>query len=289
MGVTCNSEQTIICCAENILKDKQQFNSSNDQPIQSRFSFIPDFFHAPTSLVKPKSNINFFNHQKQNIPNLVGNVLNHNVNTMQFVEDRPYQNFEQDAVTKPNKQKHTSTRPTNEYKYYTNNNNQNLNTGNVINSDQTTRKFQSYEINISNQNTNSYYSNYQTSQNNVPYYHITQRPSENQNNMNPSNHEKYQSNQNNNFNRNPNYYTSTQDSNYNSRNHEYNSQQRPFAQISSNNKRNQYNNYHSTGTNILFPGDKFNTKFTMTTTTSYGPNENEKRISEISKMKIRRV
>jgi len=276
----CNSEQTIICCAKNILKDKQQFNSSDDQPIQSRFSFIPDFFHAPISSLKPISNINFFNHQKQHIPNIVGNVKHHSLNTMQFVEDRPHQNFEQDVVIKPNnKQKYTSTRPPNEYDYYSdNNNNQNINTGNIFNSDQTTRK---------SQNTNNYYSNYQSSPNNVPY-HITQKPSQNQNNMNRPNYEKNKSNQNYNFG-NSNYYTTTQNSqnnNYNSRNHEYNSHQ--FTQTSSNNNK-ENNNYRPTSSNILFPSDKFNIKFT-TTTASYGyqnrPNENEKRISEISKMKI---
>jgi len=218
---------------------------------------------------------------------------------MQFVEDRPYQNFEQDVVAKPNKQKYTSTRPTNDYEYgNNNNNNQNLNTGNIFNSDQTTRKPQSYNnypnYEISRpQNTNNYYSNYQSTQNNVPYLN-TQRPSLYQNNINRPNHEKYQSNQNNNFNGNPNYYTKGPNSqnNYDSINYDYNSQQ-PFTQTISNsnkeNKRNQSNNYRPTSSNILFPDNTFNTKFT-TTTKSYGyenrPNKNEKRISEISKMKM---
>lgn len=296
LGVICNSEKTIICCAKNNFKEKQYINLNDDQKdqsIQSRSGFIPDFFHASISPQNPISNINFFNH-KQNIPNFVGNILHHSLNGLQFVEDRPFQNIEQVIVTKTNKQKYTSTRPTNEYDFLSSNNNQNLNNENIFNYDQTTRKTQNYynypnyEINRPNQNankynpnTNNYNPNYQSTPN-IPHY-ITQRPSQNQNN---------------NFNKNPNYYTSTHNAynnNFNSGNHEYNSQS-PFSQINSNsyeeNIRPNQNKNRPSSSSILFPDrvtdDISHTKFTTSTTKSYvyqnRPNENAKRMSEISKI-----
>lgn len=82
--------------------------------------------------------------------------------------------------------------------------------------------------------------------------------------------------------------------NFNSGNHEYNSQL-PFSQISSSNYeenvRPNQNKNRPSSSSILFPDrvtdDISHTKFTSTTK-SYGyqnrPNENAKRISEISKL-----
>lgn len=295
LGAVCNSEQTIICCAKNIFKEKEYINikndQKNDQSMQSRFGFIPDFFHAPKSTQSPISSINFFN-QKQKIPNYVGNILHHSLNTLQFVEDRPYQNVEQSVVTKTNKQKHTSTGSSNQYDFPSRNNNQNVNNENIFNSDQTTRKTQNYynynpnyEISRPNQNINNNYPNYQSTPNkNIPHY-STQRPNQNLNNFNRKSS-----------------YTSTQSSdnnNYNSGKREYNSQF-PFSQTSSNNgyeenMRPNENNNRPSSSSILFPDRvtdyNSHTKFTTSTTKSYEyqnrPNANAKRISEISNTKLK--
>lgn len=266
---------------------------------------------------------------------------------MQFVEDRPYQNFEQDVVNKPTKKTIISSiRPTNENIYHNSNNynNQNSNIENIFDSDQITRQPQSnhnypyYETQRPHQiKDHNYNNNYvassvtqgsnqnQNVNNNQPYYGIitanhnynnnypstvSQRPNQNQNNnkyssselqrpnrhqhenTNQPNHETYQQNQNNNFNTNSNYNNPNHQkpqNNYNLENYEHNSQL-PDSQINSNS----FTNRPSTSSSVLFPDDlnedKYHTQLTTTTRKYYNhqniPNENTKRISELSKIKI---
>lgn len=207
---------------------------------------------------------------------------------MHFVENRPYQSFEQDvAVTRTNKRKITTTRPTSKYEFH-DINNHNSNIEDAFKNDQTTRQYQNYN--------NNKYPNYETQMPNQNHNSnkyqsfVSQRPNYNQHdNIN----QPYQPNQNKYFNRNPNYFTSTQKL---YENYDHNSQH-PNSQINFNsyeeNKRPyENNNYRPTSSSIMFPddssNDKFSTKFT-TTNTYYEyqnrPNENARRISEISKIK----
>lgn len=207
---------------------------------------------------------------------------------MHFVEDRPYQSFEQDVgVTKTNKRKITTTRPTNKYEFH-NNNNHNSDIENIFKNDQTTTQYQ-------NHHSNNKYPNYETQMPNQNHNSnkyqsfVSQRPNYNQHDYI---NQPYQPNQNKYFNRNPNYYTSTP------KLHEDYNSQFPNSQINFNsyeeNKRPyENNNYRPTSSSIMFPGDSTNdkssTRFT-TTTNKYSeyqnrPNENSRRISEISKIK----
>lgn len=274
----------------------QNFSSSNNQKedltIQSRFGFIPDFFDAPTLPQNPISSNNFFTHQKQKIPNFESNVFQKNINTMKFVDDRPYQNFERDtAVTKTNKKIILSTRHTNKYGLYGhNNNNQNSNTEDIFENDQTTRQFQNPHINNNYPNHETQISNQNHNKNNYQSF-VSLRPNYDQHdNIN----QPYQSNQNKPSNRNSNYFTSTQKL---QENYDYNSQL-PNSQFNFNNNEEnkkpiENNNYRPTSSSIMFPNDstndKLSTKFTTTTNKYYGyqnrPIENTKRISEISKIK----
>lgn len=289
-----------------------------DQLIQSRFSFIPDFFHASLIPKNPTSNINFFNHQNNKNPNTVGNVFHQSLNTMKFVEDRPYQNFEQDVTTKPNKKKNSLTRQTNSYELYSsNNNNQNSNIQNIFNSDETTKisqtnyHYSSHEtqkLNFNQNNNNHKQPNYETyPQNQNNYYYLsstTPKPNYNQNNNNKRpNYLTNPQNQNNNYNpssttirpnynlnninnKQPNYetYSQYQNNNYNP----------SSTTIRPNLNQNNNNNYRPTSSNIFFPDDSDDsttensyTKFTTTKKNDYEyqnkPYEYTKRISEISK------
>lgn len=220
LGAVCNSERNIICCSGNILRGKQHFNSSNDQnddqSVQSRFGFIPDFFHTPVSPQSPTPNL--LNHQNLQFSNFVGNALHQSLNTMQFVEDKPYQNIEEDVVTKPNKKKIISTRPTNEYGYQNGNNNEKPNMKNIFNDDQSTRVPQNYYTRPNyessrpqqNQNSNNNYPNYQSSNNYNPS-HINQEPNQSPTN-NHNNRPNYEVNQN--YNNNNNYPSSMSPSLY---------------------------------------------------------------------------
>jgi len=309
LGAICNSKQTIICCAKNILNNKNVASSNDqkeDRSIQLPLGFNPDFFHAPVLQPNPIANTNFFNYQKQNTPNFVGNVLHQSSNTMEFVEDRPYQNYEQGVVIKPNKNRPTPISPTNEYGFYSSNNKPNSNNENIMyGSDQTTNIPQNYynypnyyvtQRPVSqNQNNNfnqPYYETYPQIQNNNKYQSsVPQSPNYNQYN-NPPNQETYESNQNNN----PNYYTTTKKPKhiYSTGNNENNS---PLSnsQVNHNgyeeNKRPSQNTNHRTSSSILFPNDLTDTKFTTTTKKYHeyenSPNEDNKRISEKSKIKFR--
>ncbi|KAL4121868.1 hypothetical protein QTP88_014291 [Uroleucon formosanum] len=284
LGAICNSKRTIICCAKNVLRNKH-FVSSNDQKedrsIQPSLGFNPDFFHAPVLQPNPITNINFFNRQKQNTPNFVGNVLHQSSNTMEFVEDRPYQNYEQGVVIKPNKNRPTPISPTNEYGFYSSNNKPNSNNENIMygtglttNIPQNYYNYPNYETQrpvSQNQNNNKYQSS------------VTQRP-----NYNQPHQEIYESNPNNN----PNYYTTTKKPQriYSSENNENNSPL-PNRQINHStyeeNKKPSQNNYHKTSSSILFPDDLTDTKFTTTTKKYYeyetNPSENNKQCDEYSK------
>ncbi|XP_026807478.1 serine protease Hayan-like [Rhopalosiphum maidis] len=286
LGAICNSEQTIICCAKNVLRNKY-FALNNDQKddrsIQPSFNYNPvnpDFFHAPVLQPNPITNINFFDYQKQKNPNFIGNVLHQSLNTMEFVEDRPYQNYEQDVIIRPNKNRTTSIRPTIEYGIYSSNNKPNSNNGDMFNKDQTTSIPQNYYN----------YPNYETqrpvSQNNNKYQSsVSQRPNYNQYDNRPY-QGAYQTTQNNR----PNYYTTPKKPQniYSSGNNENNSQL-PNSQINhsgdeGNKRPNQNLNYHKTSSSILFPDDVVDTKFTTTTKKYYGYqnslNEDRKRISQ---------
>lgn len=243
LGAICNFEQTIICCATNILRNKQHTNLSNDQkedrPLQSRFGFIPDFFHAPILPQKQLSDINYFNSQKYQNPN----ILHPNSNNKQFIEERPFQNYEQSVATKPNKKKTTSTRPTNEFGYYNSNNNQNLNNENTFNNGQTTANSQNY-YNNPNQN----HETYQSSPNNYPNYN-TKKPNQGQNNNNRPYYETNPTNQNNNNNypttlaQKP-YQNHQINNNYQSNYGTYESNQNNYPSSISQGS-NQYNNFQS--------------------------------------------
>ncbi|XP_029342707.1 serine protease Hayan isoform X2 [Acyrthosiphon pisum] len=296
LGAICNSKQTIICCAKNVLRNKHFVSSNNqkeDRSIQPPLGFNPDFFHAPVLQPNPTASINFFNYQKQNTPNFVGNVLHQSSNTMEFVEDRPYQNYEQGVVIKPNKNS-----PTNEYGFYSSNNKPNSNNENIMYvRDQTTNipqnyyNYPNYETQrpvSQNQNNNfnqPYYETYPQIQNNNKYQSsVPQRPNYNQYDNQPH-QETNESNQNNN----PNYYTTTKKPQhiYSSGNNENNSSL-PNSQINHSgyeeNKRPSQNTNHKTSSSILFPDDLTDTKFTTTTKKYYeyenSPNEDNKRISE---------
>ncbi|CAH1723407.1 unnamed protein product [Aphis gossypii] len=302
LGAICNSEQTIICCAKNVLRNKH-FVPSNDQKedrsIQPPLNFNPDFFHAPVlqqNPIIPITNINFFDYQKQKNPNFVANVVHQSLNTMAFVEDRPYQNYEQDVIIRPNKNKTTSIRPTIEYGFYSSNNKPNFNNENIFSKDQTTNIPQNYynypnyetqrPVSQNNNFNQPYYETNLQNQNNNKYQSsIPQRPNYNQYDNQPY-QGAYQSNQNNR----PNYYTTSKKPQniYSSGNNENNSPL-PNSQINhsayeGNKKPNQNSNYHKTSTSILFPDDVQDTKFTTTTKKYYGyqnsPNEDRKRISE---------
>lgn len=298
LGAICSSKQNIICCAKNVLRNKQ-FVSSNDQKddrsIQPPLGFSPDFFHAPVLQQNPITNINFFDYQKQKIPNFVGNVLHQSSNNMKFVEDRPYHSYEQDVVIKPNKNKTTPIRPTNEYEFF--NSKPNSNDEQIIfGSGQTTIMPQNYynypnyetqrpvSKNQYNNLNQPYYETYPQNQNNNKYQSsVPQRPNHNQYDNQPH-QETYHTNQNNN----PNYYTTTKKTQYSLGNNENNSPL-PNSQINhsgykENKRPSQSTNYQKTSSSILFPDDLPDTKFTTTTKKYYGfensLNENNKRISE---------
>lgn len=317
LGAICNSKQTIICCAKNVLRNKHFVSSDEqkeDRSIQPPFGFNPDFFHAPVLQPNPITNINFFNYQKQKTPNFVANVLHQSSNTMEFVEDRPYQNYEQGEANKPNKNRTTtSIRPTNEYGFYSSNNNKpnSINENIMYGSDQITNIPQNYynypnhetqRPVIQNQNNNfnrpNYFTNPQVQNNNKHKNTVPQRPNYNQYDNQPH-QETHESNQNNN----PNYYTTTKKPQYiykpgNNENNSplqngeinqgsYEENKRPTRPSQSTN--------HKTSSSILFPDDLTDTPFTTTTKKYYEyyenrPNENNKRISEkskINKIKIR--
>jgi len=299
LGAICNSKQTIICCAKNVSRNKH-FVSSNDQKEDRSIGFNPDFFHAPVLQPIPIANINFFNHQ--NTPNFVGNVLHQSSNTMEFVEDRPYQNYEQGVVIKPNKNRPTPISATNEYGFYSNNNKPNSNNENIMygsyqttNTPQNYYNYPNYEIQRPvNQNKNNQpnYETYPQNQNNNKYQSsVSQKPNYNQYDNQPH-QEIYESNQNNY----PNYYTTTKKPQhiYSSGNNENNSPL-PNSQINHSdyeeNKRPSQNTNHKTSSSILFPDDLTDTTFTTTTKKYYqygnSPNEDNKRISEKSKIKFR--
>jgi len=310
LGAICNSKQTIICCAKNVLRNKH-FVSNNDQKedrsIQTPLGINPDFFHAPEQ-PNPITNINFFDYQKHKTPNFVANVLHQSSNTMEFVEDRPYQNYEQDVVIKPNnKNRTTSIRPPNEYGFYSSNNRPNSNNENIMyGSDQTTNtpqnyyNYPNYETQrpvVQNQNNNYFnqpsYETYPQNQNNNKHKNaVPQRPNYNQYDNQP--HQgTYESNQDNN----PNYYTTTKRPQYiySSGSNENNSPRPNYSQINQNgyeeNKRPSQNTNHKTSSSILFPDELTDTTYTTTTKKYYeyenSPNDNNKRISEKSKIKIR--
>lgn len=268
LGATCKSEPTIICCA------KQYLNYQKDNQLpQSQFGYFPSFFHAPIPFQDQITNNDFINYQKQNDHKLIGNVSPQNVDTkITFVEDRPQQYFEQDVITE----------------LLNNNNNQNLNTDNV-DSDQTIRKNKTQNP---NQNGNSKYTYYQITEKNVPNY-ITQKPNQNKKvtNNQKQNATYYNSTQN----KMPNYYTSTQKSqiNFNTGNNDNNSQFSSsltgYNNYEENNKPiNREPNYHTTASSILHNA-LTNNDFYFTTNPKQISIENEKRINERSKFKIKLI
>ncbi|XP_050546255.1 serine protease Hayan-like [Daktulosphaira vitifoliae] len=308
LGVKCNSKNNIVCCSKNNNSMKSPLNNTpkKENSIESRLGFNTNFFDGPVVSQKPNiTNENFFSPPSQQ-------VLHHDVvqtsNMQHFLAERPYQNLNQDATTKANKKKYTTSTI---YSHFVENSNYEepyLNNRPTKRPQNVNYNYPSYEtqrpqqtVNYNQFNNYPSYTSLKPNQNNNYYNYETNTPSQYNfkypstvPNLNTNNYpldESYLSNQNNyhsfsnspnkrpnnnSFNNNPNY--PYQSNNFDSQH--FNNYPNKINQ-SLNNYQNirPNNNNHQSTSSIYFPNDsnieQYNTQKPLITNNYNNENYNK--------------